>query len=415
MRCRCCSSEGAREGDEPTARPRPAGARRTTRASHPVDHHGYQVRHRRSAERRQVDSLQRADARADRGGELSVLHDRSERRRRAGARSAAASARGDRAARRRSCRRRSSSSTSRAWSPAHRRAKASATSSSRTSARSMRSRTSCAASRTTTSCTSPARSIRSSDIDVIDTELALADLDTRRAGRCERAAKAAKGGDKDAIAQRDAARALRKHSSMPASRRARCSSTTEERRVVRELHLLTRSRSCTSPTSPRTASRTTRISTRCAQRAAEERRRGRAGLRGDRSGDRAARRSRSRGVPGRARPRGARAEPRDPRRLQAARPADLLHGRPKEVRAWTVRAGATAPQAAGVIHTDFERGFIRAEVIAYDDYIAGGRGGREGSRQAAPRRQGIHRPRRRRDALPLQRVSSINHSSGQQR
>jgi GTP-binding protein YchF len=42
----------------------------------------------------------------------------------------------------------------------------------------------------------------------------------------------------------------------------------------------------------------------------------------------------------------------------------------KEVRAWTVRIGATAPQAAGVIHTDFERGFIRAEVTAYDDYIA---------------------------------------------
>jgi GTP-binding protein YchF len=41
---------------------------------------------------------------------------------------------------------------------------------------------------------------------------------------------------------------------------------------------------------------------------------------------------------------------------------------PKEVRAWTVRTGSTAPQAAGVIHTDFERGFIRAEVIAYDDY-----------------------------------------------
>jgi len=43
---------------------------------------------------------------------------------------------------------------------------------------------------------------------------------------------------------------------------------------------------------------------------------------------------------------------------------------PKEVRAWTVRKGATAPQAAGVIHTDFEHGFIRAEVIGYDDYIA---------------------------------------------
>jgi len=42
----------------------------------------------------------------------------------------------------------------------------------------------------------------------------------------------------------------------------------------------------------------------------------------------------------------------------------------KEVRAWTVRVGATAPQAAGVIHTDFEKGFIRAETIAYDDFIA---------------------------------------------
>ncbi|WP_321275939.1 redox-regulated ATPase YchF [Thiomicrorhabdus indica] len=41
----------------------------------------------------------------------------------------------------------------------------------------------------------------------------------------------------------------------------------------------------------------------------------------------------------------------------------------KEVRAWTVKKGATAPQAAGVIHTDFEKGFIRAEVTAYDDYI----------------------------------------------
>ena len=42
----------------------------------------------------------------------------------------------------------------------------------------------------------------------------------------------------------------------------------------------------------------------------------------------------------------------------------------KEVRAWTIARGATAPQAAGAIHTDFERGFIRAEVIGYDDYVA---------------------------------------------
>ena len=42
---------------------------------------------------------------------------------------------------------------------------------------------------------------------------------------------------------------------------------------------------------------------------------------------------------------------------------------PKEARAWTVKANATAPQGAGRIHTDFERGFIRAEVVGYDDYI----------------------------------------------
>ena len=53
---------------------------------------------------------------------------------------------------------------------------------------------------------------------------------------------------------------------------------------------------------------------------------------------------------------------------------------PKEARAWTVRAGAKAPQAAGVIHTDFERGFIRAETISYDDYIACN--GEAGAREA---------------------------------
>ena len=41
----------------------------------------------------------------------------------------------------------------------------------------------------------------------------------------------------------------------------------------------------------------------------------------------------------------------------------------KEVRAWTIHHGDTAPQAAGVIHTDFERGFIRAETVGYDDFV----------------------------------------------
>ncbi len=50
----------------------------------------------------------------------------------------------------------------------------------------------------------------------------------------------------------------------------------------------------------------------------------------------------------------------------------FLTAGPKEARAWTIPAGATAPEAAGVIHTDFQRGFIKAEVISYDDLIAAG-------------------------------------------
>ena len=57
---------------------------------------------------------------------------------------------------------------------------------------------------------------------------------------------------------------------------------------------------------------------------------------------------------------------------------------PKEVRAWTITAGTRAPQAAGKIHSDFERGFIRAEVVAYDDFV------REGSINAA-REKGLYR------------------------
>jgi GTP-binding protein YchF len=57
---------------------------------------------------------------------------------------------------------------------------------------------------------------------------------------------------------------------------------------------------------------------------------------------------------------------------------------PKEARAWTVARGAKAPQAAGVIHTDFERGFVRAETIAYEDYVACG--GEAGARDAGKMR-----------------------------
>jgi GTP-binding protein YchF len=53
---------------------------------------------------------------------------------------------------------------------------------------------------------------------------------------------------------------------------------------------------------------------------------------------------------------------------------------PKEARAWTVRRGATAPQAAGAIHTDFQKGFIRAEVVSYDDFVA--LNGEQGAKEA---------------------------------
>ncbi len=58
---------------------------------------------------------------------------------------------------------------------------------------------------------------------------------------------------------------------------------------------------------------------------------------------------------------------------------------PKEARAWTVRIGAKAPEAAGVIHTDFEKGFIRAETIAYDDYVSCG--GEQGAKESGKMRQ----------------------------
>ena len=58
---------------------------------------------------------------------------------------------------------------------------------------------------------------------------------------------------------------------------------------------------------------------------------------------------------------------------------------PKEARAWTVRGGSKAPQAAGAIHTDFERGFIRAETIAYDDFVS--LGGEQAAKDAGKMRQ----------------------------
>ena len=82
----------------------------------------------------------------------------------------------------------------------------------------------------------------------------------------------------------------------------------------------------------------------------------------------------------RHRPQGSRPRPPDPRRLRPAAPRDLLHRRAEGGARLDDHARREAPQAAGVIHTDFERGFIRAETIAYDDYVT--LGGEAGARDA---------------------------------
>ena len=84
----------------------------------------------------------------------------------------------------------------------------------------------------------------------------------------------------------------------------------------------------------------------------------------------------------------------------------FLTAGPMESRAWTIHQGWTAPQAAGVIHTDFERGFIKAEVVGYDEIVdAGSMAEAEGARQGPHRGQGLRDGRRRRRGVPLQRLT----------
>ena len=84
----------------------------------------------------------------------------------------------------------------------------------------------------------------------------------------------------------------------------------------------------------------------------------------------------------------------------------FLTAGPKEARAWTIPAGATAPEAAGVIHTDFQRGFIKAEIVSYDDLMAAGLDRRRpGGGQGPHRRQGLRHARRRRRRIPIQCVT----------
>lgn len=216
------------------------------------------------------------------------------------------------------------------------------------------------------------------DIEIIDTELALADLATVDKA-VDRAAKAAKGGDKDALRKR--ALFERVKVQLDEARPVRALALTEEERHdIRELSLLTakpvmyvanvseggfENNPLLAAVEKRAAGEGAVVVAVCAAIEAEVAQLDEA----DRAEFLA-----ELGL-------------KEPGLDRVIRGAYKLLGLqtfftagPKEVRAWTVRAGATAPQSAAVIHTDFERGFIRAEVIAFADYIAGK--GEAGAREA---------------------------------
>lgn len=219
------------------------------------------------------------------------------------------------------------------------------------------------------------------DIETIDTELALADL-TTVSRAAERAAKAAKSGDKTAKRNAELFERVREHLDTGAPVRAMQLSD-DDRHALRELHLITAKPALfvanvdeegfeNNPLLDRVSEHATAqnapVVAVCAALEGEL-----AQLDGDDRNEFLA----DLGLE----------EPGLDRVIRAA--YELLGLQtfftvgPKEVRAWTVRRGATAPQAAGVIHTDFERGFIRAEVIGYNDYVdlAGEKGAKEAGRQ----------------------------------
>jgi GTP-binding protein YchF len=206
-----------------------------------------------------------------------------------------------------------------------------------------------------------------SDIEIIDTELGLADLQSVEKA-VDRNAKAAKGGDKDAARKRDLFERMRVH--LDAGKPVRSMGLTKEEKAdSQELHLLT-----AKPIMYVANVKEDGFTNNKHLEAVEARAKGEgavvvavcAAIEAEISQLEEADRSeflKDLGL----------AEPGLNRVIRAG--YDLLGlqtyftAGEKEVRAWTVRAGSTAPQAAGVIHTDFERGFIRAEVIGFDDYI----------------------------------------------
>lgn len=207
------------------------------------------------------------------------------------------------------------------------------------------------------------------DIEIIDTELALADMAAVERA-VDRAAKASKGGDKDAIRKHALFERVKKHLDTVKPVRA-MELTPEERLDIRELQLLTakpvmyvanvsesgfKNNPLLAAVEKRAAGEGAVVVAVCAAMEAEI-----AQL------DEADRADflKELGL----------AEPGLDRVIRGGYTLlgllTYFTVGPKETRAWTVRKGSTAPQAAGVIHTDFEHGFIRAEVIAFADYIAG--------------------------------------------
>ena len=206
-----------------------------------------------------------------------------------------------------------------------------------------------------------------SDIEIIDTELGLADLQSVEKA-ADRYAKQAKGGDKDAARKKDLFERMRKHLNDGKPVRS-MGLTKEEKADAYELHLLT-----AKPVMYVANVKEDGFTNNKHLEAVIERAKGEeavvvavcAAIEAEISQLEEADRAeflKDLGL----------TEPGLNRVIRAG--YDLLGlqtyftAGEKEVRAWTVRTGSTAPQAAGVIHTDFERGFIRAEVIGYDDYI----------------------------------------------
>ncbi|HYK25337.1 MAG TPA: redox-regulated ATPase YchF [Steroidobacteraceae bacterium] len=216
------------------------------------------------------------------------------------------------------------------------------------------------------------------DIETINTELALADLATVDKA-LDRAQRAAKSGDKEAARRRDLFERVKAHLDRAQPARA-LSLNEDERRDLRELQLLTAKPvmyvANVDEHGFKNNPRLTAVETLAAREGSQV-----VAVCAAIEAEIAQLEEADRG------PFLAELGLEEPGLNRVIRTAYRLLGLqtfftagPKEVRAWTVRAGATAPAAAGVIHTDFERGFIRAEVIAYDDYV--GFKGEAGARDA---------------------------------